>query len=88
MKKIFQKILKKDLGINIIQKIDAELTQRELNINSDNISKITTLIKNEISNCFQIEVHSNEEEKKEENEQEKEEEKEQEQEKILLQLMN
>ena len=70
-----------DLGINIIQKIDAELTQRELNINSDNISKITTLIKNEISNCFQIEVHSNEEEKKEENEQEKEEEKEQEQEK-------
>ena len=51
-----------DLGINIIQKIDSELTQRELNINSDNISKITTLIKNEINNCFQIEVHSIKEE--------------------------
>ena len=51
-----------DLGINIIQKIDSELTKRELNINSDNISKITTLIKNEINNCFQIEVHSIKEE--------------------------
>ena len=61
-----------DLGINIIQKIDSELTQRELNINSDNISKITTLIKNEINNCFQIEVHSiKEEELEQENNQEK-----------------
>jgi len=61
-----------DLGINIIKKIDSELTQRELNINSDNISKITTLIKNEINNCFQIDVHSiKEEEGEQENNQEK-----------------
>ena len=48
-----------DFGINIIQKIDEELTKREMNITTDDLNKITTLIKNEINNCFNIEVHTN-----------------------------
>ena len=51
-----------DLNIKIIKKINDELTAKELNINNDNITKITTLIKNEINNCFNIETYTNEEE--------------------------
>ena len=50
-----------DLNIKIIKKINDELTAKELNINNDNITKITTLIKNEINNCFNIETYTNEE---------------------------
>ena len=51
-----------DLNIKIIKKINDELTAKELNITNDNITKITTLIKNEINNCFNIETYTNEEE--------------------------
>ena len=51
-----------DLNIKIIKKINDELTSKELNITNDNITKITTLIKNEINNCFNIETYTNEEE--------------------------
>ena len=51
-----------DLNIKIIKKINDELTAKELNINNDNITKITNLIKNEINNCFNIETYTNEEE--------------------------
>ena len=51
-----------DLNIKIIKKINDELTAKELNITNDNIAKITTLIKNEINNCFNIETYTNEEE--------------------------
>ena len=56
-----------DIGINIVQKINEELTQRELNITSDNLNKVITLIKNEINNCFEIEIYNNEEDNKEKN---------------------
>ena len=49
-----------DIGINIIQKINTELTNRENNINNENINKVTTLIKNEINNSFDIESYSKE----------------------------
>ena len=49
-----------DIGINIIQKINTELTNRENNINNENIYKVTTLIKNEIDNSLAIETYSNE----------------------------
>ena len=51
-----------DIGINIIQQIDEELTKKEMNITSDNENKITTLIKNEINKCLDIEIYTNEEE--------------------------
>ena len=51
-----------DLNIKIIKKINDELTAKELNITNDNLTKITTLIKNEINNCFNIETYTNEEE--------------------------
>ena len=66
-----------DIGIKIIQEINTELTNRENNICCDNLNKVTTLIKNEINNCLNIEIYSKEEneiEKKEELEEEKEEE--------------
>ena len=66
-----------DIGIKIIQEINTELTNREKNICNDNLNKVTTLIKNEINNCLNIEIYSKEEneiEKKEEAEEEKEEE--------------
>ena len=50
-----------DIGINIIQKINTELTNRENNINHENINKVTTLIKNEINNSLAIETYSKEE---------------------------
>ena len=50
-----------DIGINIIQKINTELTNRENNINNENINKVTTLIKNEINNSLAIETYSSEE---------------------------
>ena len=56
-----------DIGINIVQKINEELTQRETNITTDNLNKVITLIKNEINNCFEIEVYNNEEDNKEKN---------------------
>ena len=56
-----------DIGINIFQKINEELTQRETNITTDNLNKVITLIKNEINNCFEIEVYNNEEDNKEKN---------------------
>ena len=56
-----------DIGINIVQKINEELTQRETNITTDNLNKVITLIKNEINNCFEIEIYNNEEDNKEKN---------------------
>ena len=56
-----------DIVINIVQKINEELTQRETNITTDNLNKVITLIKNEINNCFEIEVYNNEEDNKEKN---------------------
>ena len=50
-----------DIGINIVQKIDTELTNRENNINNENINKVTTLIKNEINNSLSIDSYSKEE---------------------------
>ena len=57
-----------ELGIIIIQKLDDELTRRETDITTDNVNKITTLIKNEINKCLDIEIYTNEE--NENNEQE------------------
>ena len=57
-------------GLNIIKKINDELESRETNINSENVNKITVLIKNEISNCFDIETHTNEDEEEEEDDDE------------------
>ena len=57
-----------NMGINIIKKINEELNIKEININSDNINKIITLIKNEINNCFDIETYMNEEEEEEDEE--------------------
>ena len=56
-----------NIGLNIIKDINEELTTRENNINSENLNKITTLIKNEINNCFDIETYTmgNEEEEEE-----------------------
>ena len=57
-------------GLNIIKKINDELESRETNINSENVNKITVLIKNEISNCFDIETYTNEDEEEEEDDDE------------------
>ena len=57
-------------GLNIIKKINDELETREININSENVNKITILIKNEISNCFDIETYTNEDEEEEEDDDE------------------
>ena len=57
-------------GLNIIKKINDELEIRETNINSENVNKITVFIKNEISNCFDIETHTNEDEEEEEDDDE------------------
>ena len=59
-------------GLNIIKKINDELEIRETNINSENVNKITILIKNEISNCFDIETYTNEDEEEEEDDDENE----------------
>ena len=56
--------------LNIINKINEELTVRETNMNLENLNKITILIKNEINNCFDIETYTNEGEEEEENEDE------------------
>ena len=48
-----------NIGLNIIKKINEELDNRETNKNLENINKITTLIKNEINNCFDIETYIN-----------------------------
>ena len=45
-----------NIGLNIIKKVNEELDNREINKNSENINKITILIKNEINNCFDIET--------------------------------
>ena len=57
-------------GLNIIKKINDELEIRETNINSENVNKITVFIKNEISNCFDIETYTNEDEEEEEDDDE------------------
>ena len=57
-------------GLNIIKKINDELEIREININSENVNKITNLIKNEISNFFDIENYTNEDEEEEEDDDE------------------
>ena len=63
-----------NLEINIIQKIKEELDNREININLDNINKISTLIKNEINNSFEVEtyIYSNEEEEEHEDDEDEE----------------
>ena len=48
-----------NIGLNIVKKINEELDNRETNKNLENINKITTLIKNEINNCFDIETYIN-----------------------------
>ena len=48
-----------NIGLNIAKKINEELNKRETNKNLENINKITTLIKNEINNCFDIETYIN-----------------------------
>ena len=68
MKKKLKNIPNYDL--NIIKKINDELETRETNINSENVNKITVLIKNEISNCFDIETYTNEDEEEEEDDDE------------------
>ena len=55
-----------NMGLNIIKKINDELAKRETNMNLENINKITSLIKNEINNCFDIEIYTNEEDDEEE----------------------
>ena len=57
-----------NIGLDIIKKINEELNIRETNKHLENINKITTLIKNEINNCFDVEtyINSNEEEEEEE----------------------
>ena len=57
-----------NIGLDIIKKINDELKIRETNKHLENINKITTLIKNEINNCFDVEtyINSNEEEEEEE----------------------
>ena len=57
-------------GLNIIKKINDELEIRETNINAENVNKITILIKNEISNFFDIETYTNEDEEEEEDDDE------------------
>ena len=59
-----------NIGLNIIKKLNEELDNREINKNSENINKITILIKNEINNCFDIETYIpiNEEEEEEDEE--------------------
>ena len=42
--------------LKLISDLNDELISKELNINNDSITKITTLIKNEINNCFNIET--------------------------------
>ena len=56
-----------NIGLNIIKSLNEELNTRESNINTENLNKITTLIKNEINNCFDIETYTagNEEEEEE-----------------------
>ena len=63
-----------NLEINIIQKIKEELDNREININLDNINKISTLIKNEINNSFEVEtyIYSNEDEEEHEDDEDEE----------------
>ena len=57
-----------NIGLNIIKKISDELNDREINKNSENINKITNLIKNEINNFFDIVTYTNENEVEEEEE--------------------
>ena len=52
-------------GINIIKKINDELTKKEINLSSENENKIINLIKSEFNNCFDIESYLNEEEEEE-----------------------
>ena len=59
-----------NIGLNIIRKINEELDNRENNKNMENINKITTLIKNEINNCFDIETYVNNATEEEEEEDE------------------
>ena len=60
IREIKQKIKKvSNMGINIIKKVNEELNTKEVNISSDNINKVITLIKNEINNCFDIETYMN-----------------------------
>ena len=56
-----------NIGLNIIKTLNEELNTRETNLNSENINKITTLLKNEINNRFDIETYNiiNEEEEEE-----------------------
>ena len=61
-----------DIGIKIIQEINTELTRRENNICNDNINKVTTLIKNEINNCLNIEIYTKEENETEKKDEEEE----------------
>ena len=63
-----------NIELNIIQKIKEELDNRETNKNLDNIYKISTLIKNEINNCFEVEtyIYSNEEEEEHEDDDDEE----------------
>ena len=69
IREIKQKIKKvSNMGINIIKKVNEELNTKEVNISSDNINKVITLIKNEINNCFDIETYMNEEEEEEDEE--------------------
>ena len=55
-----------NIGLNIIKKLNDELNTRETNLNSENINKITTLLKNEINNRFDIETYNNINEEEEE----------------------
>ena len=57
-----------NISLNIIKKINEELKIREANKNLEIINKITTLIKNEINNCFDIETYNNQNEEEEEEE--------------------
>ena len=57
-----------NISLNIIKKINEELKIRETNKNLEIINKITTLIKNEINNCFDIETYNNQNEEEEEEE--------------------
>ena len=69
IREIKQKIKKvSNMGINIIKKVNEELNTKEVNISSDNINKVITLIKNAINNCFDIETYMNEEEEEEDEE--------------------
>ena len=68
MRKKLENVPKFDL--DIIKKINDELTIRETNLNLENINKITILIKNEINNSFDIETYTNEDEEEEENDDE------------------